>query len=76
MNVPNCLVGAGFLGHTWAVTARDAQTGGERLYGQTSSGPDAVRIFNEQPGYAVAIYERRKKRWRKVSIGYAAACPK
>lgn len=66
LKTPDCLVGAGFLGHTWAVTATSKDTGGECLRGQTSSGPDAVRIFDEYPD-SRAIYTRVRKTWKKVS---------
>lgn len=67
----NCLIGAGFMGHTWAVTAR-GQSGDEVLRAQASSGPDAANIFKNYTD-ALHIYCRKDKQWKKVSLGYAAA---
>lgn len=68
--LPPCLVGAGFLGHTWIVTVLAAD-GSERIYLQACRGEDAVRVFDEAPA-ASAIYTRKGKSWRRVSRAAAA----
>jgi hypothetical protein len=79
MNVklPECLYGAGALGHTWVTTCLGSAPGehnAESIYCQASFGADAVRALDElsgsvgQPGH---LYERRGRSWKRVSRAYA-----
>lgn len=65
--LPACLAGAGFLGHTWLVTAQGDT--GERLCAQCSYGVDAARCFDELPSDRRGrIFTRYKKTWRAVRV--------
>jgi hypothetical protein len=75
IKTPDCLIGAGMLGHTWVATVISAETFVERIMCQASFGADAVRALDdygsakERPGY---IYERiGPSKWKRVTRAYA-----
>jgi hypothetical protein len=71
---PDCLIGAGMLGHTWVATRFGSAPGehnDESIYCQASFGADAVRAIDElgTPGH---IYERvSRNKWVKRTRAYA-----
>jgi hypothetical protein len=69
---PDCLFGAGMLGHTWVATRSDLGTY-EQILCQTSYGSDAVRIMDETPTATLGGYYERvsRKKWVKRTRAYA-----
>jgi hypothetical protein len=74
---PDCLIGAGVLGHTWVTTR--SNVGGteayESIYCQASSGADAARAFDELPlsqrGHIYKRNGRQNSKWKRVTRAFA-----
>lgn len=62
--LPDCLYGAGYLGHTWLSTYFDAN-GHEYLRSQCNFGHEAYRSWSqeERPG---RIFTRHGMTWKEV----------
>jgi hypothetical protein len=69
-SLPDCMNGAGFLGHTWCVTEMYGEH--ERLRLQACEPESAVKVYDELGDRVGSIYRRHSKGWERVTRSAAS----